>query len=83
MKQPTLEALIYTLIAIGFCLLLGTTITQAKSTAQVEVQPIATPESYFEEPPYNPCKDDYLQFDRSEEGKQRRAKCEAENESEK
>lgn len=83
MKQSIRNVIICILVSIGFCLLLGTTITQAKSTAQVEVQPIATPESYFEEPPYNPCKDDYLQFDRSEEGKQRRAKCEAENESEK
>lgn len=75
MKRPNLEMLLYTLIALGLCVLLGSTFTQAKSTSQVEQQPTATPESYFIEPPYNPCKDPYLQYERSEEGKQRYQQC--------
>lgn len=79
MKQSYLEMIIYTLIAIGICLLLGTTLTQAKSSA-IEEQPIATPESYFDdsyiEPPYNPCKDFHLKYERGLESRQRQQQCE-------
>lgn len=67
------------LFIIALCLVIGTTLTQAKSSP-IEEQPIATPESYFDEsyiePPYNPCKDPHLPFYRSEEYEQLRKQCE-------
>lgn len=79
MKQPYIEAIVYTLIAIGVCLLLGSTLTLANSSS-LEEKPIATPESYFDEsyvePPYNPCKDFYLKYEHSQESEQRKKQCE-------
>lgn len=67
------------LFIIAFCLVVGTTLTQAKSSP-IEEQPIATPESYFDdsyiEPPYNPCEDPLLHIYRSVEYEQRQKQCE-------
>lgn len=78
MKQPYIEMITYTLIAIGVCLLLGSTLTLANSSP-LEEQSIATPESYFDEsyvePPYNPCKDFNLKYERGLESRQRQQQC--------
>lgn len=75
MKNILLSAL----FIIAFCLVLGTTLTQAKSNP-IEEQPTATPDSYFDdsyiEPPYNPCKDFHLKYERSQESEQRKKQCE-------
>lgn len=74
MKQIILRFL----FIFALCLLLGSTFILAKSSP-LEEKLTATPESYFDnddiEPPYNPCKYPYLQYEHSQESEQRKKQC--------
>lgn len=83
MNKTLLEVIFYSLFVLGLCLVIGGTLNGCQAFAKPinEPQPTVKPESYFtapeaiEEPPYNPCKDNYLQYERSQESEQRKKQC--------
>lgn len=71
----------YLISAIILAVILGGVFTGCQAQPALAEQPTAKPETYFiepeiaEEPPYNPCNDPYLQYERSVESQQRKTQC--------
>lgn len=74
----------YLIPALILAVILGGVFTGCQAQPALAEQPTATVESYFtdpveiiaeEIPPYTPCRDPYLKYELSEEGKQRQKQC--------
>lgn len=74
----------YLISALILAVILGGVFTGCQAQPALAEQPTVTVESYFtdpveniaeEIPPYTPCRDPYLKYELSEEGKQRKQKC--------